>query len=173
MLKLCIENIHPKEDWPYVKDQFSKQIQGKITLAKDIPILRKDKKVIYCDINSRLVEIGKKEYMVGFFRDITERKKAEEQIKKTSEEWRKTLDAISDFIFGLDRDNRFVRVTKALCDFLRKEPKELMGKRCYEVLHGTDKALLDCPCERAKVTKKAETLEIDDANSGLTLLLAV
>ena len=103
--------------------------------------------------------------------DITERKEAEEKIKNANEEWMRTFDAISDLVFILDNDSRFVRVNKATCDFLRKEPKELIGKRCFEVLHGTDKPILNCPCEKLKVTRKTETLELLEPNLGLTLLV--
>jgi len=79
LLKLDVSKIHPKKDLPHVVDQFNKQVEDKITVAKDIPVLRKDKKVIYCDVNSKVIEIGKQKYLVGFFRDITKRKKLEKQ----------------------------------------------------------------------------------------------
>lgn len=79
LVKLDVGKIHPKKDLPYVVDQFNKQVEGKITVAKDIPVLRKDKKIVYCDINSKVVKIGKQKYLVGFFRDITERKELEKQ----------------------------------------------------------------------------------------------
>jgi len=92
LLKLSVNDIHPKKDLPYVIDQFTKQIRGKMTLAKNIPILRKDKKIVYCDVNSKSIEFGKNKYLVGFFRDITERKRMEEEIKKNLTELKK-LDA--------------------------------------------------------------------------------
>ena len=74
LLKLNVSDIHPKNDLPHVKKQFTKQVQGKITLAQDIPILRKDQTIVYCDVNSKPLKIGNQEYLVGFFRDITKRK---------------------------------------------------------------------------------------------------
>ena len=105
--------------------------------------------------------------------DITERKKAEEKIRKSAEEWSRTFDAISDLVFILDRNFSFVRVNNATCDLLKKKPEELIGKHCFEVLHGTDKPLPDCPYKRTLVTKKAETQEINDPNVGLSLLMTV
>ena len=116
---------------------------------------------------------GKITSFVSTIRDITERKKAEEQIGRAAEEWKKTFDAISDSVFVLDKEHRFTNANKALCDFLRKEPKELIGKRCFEVLHGADEALLDCPCEKAKVTRKPEAIEKVDPYSRLWFLLSV
>ena len=116
---------------------------------------------------------GKITSFVSTIRDITERKKAEEQIGRAAEEWKKTFDAISDSVFVLDKEHRFTNANKALCDLLRKEPKELIGKRCYEVMHGADEPVLDCPCAKAKVTRKPEEIEIVDAHSGLWFLLSV
>lgn len=87
LLKLGIDDIHPKKDLLYVIDHFTKQTQGKTNLAKDIPVLRKDEKVVYCDINSSSMRIGEQEYLVGFFRDITERKKAEEKTHGKTRYW--------------------------------------------------------------------------------------
>ena len=106
-------------------------------------------------------------------RDITERKEAEKKILKASEEWRNTFDALSDFVFILDREQKFVRVNKTVCDFLKKEPEELIGKHCYEVLHGTDKPLPTCPCKEMLLTGRAVTTEVDDPNSGMSFLLTV
>ncbi|MFH0897019.1 MAG: GAF domain-containing protein, partial [Candidatus Bathyarchaeota archaeon] len=78
---LDVEDIHPKEDLPYVLQQFEKQRKREISTAKDIPLKKKDGKVIYADINSVPITLGEKTYMLGMFRDITERKKAEEESK--------------------------------------------------------------------------------------------
>ena len=62
-------------------DAFTKQLQRKIEIGRDMPVLRKDRNVIYCDINSYLLEVGERKLLVGLFRDVTERKKMEEQLK--------------------------------------------------------------------------------------------
>ena len=80
LIKLGVADIHPKKELPYVNEQFTKQAEEKITLAKNIPVLRKDKQVIYCDVSSSPMAIGKQQYLIGFFRDITERKKATESL---------------------------------------------------------------------------------------------
>jgi PAS domain S-box-containing protein len=85
LLKLGVNDIHLKEDLPYVIGEFTKQAEGKTILAKDIPVLRKDNKVVYCEVSSRTLPFGKKEYLVGFFRDVSERKKAEDEVRETME----------------------------------------------------------------------------------------
>ena len=66
MLKLKVNDIHPKKDLPNVMEQFKKQLQKKI-LTSNLPVLRKDKKIIFCDITATPLIIKGKEYLAGFF----------------------------------------------------------------------------------------------------------
>jgi PAS domain S-box-containing protein len=90
LLKLGIGDIHPKKDLPYVIDSFTKQAQGKQTLAKDIPVLRKDERVVYCDISARSVKIGSQKYLIGLFRDVTEERTRITELKNTEERLKET-----------------------------------------------------------------------------------
>ncbi len=83
---LSIKDIHPQEHSAYVTEQFEKQARGEIALAKDIPLKRKDGTVFYADVNSAPVKLGGKSYLMGLFRDITERKRAEETLQQAHDE---------------------------------------------------------------------------------------
>ncbi len=84
--KLGLEDIHPQEHLAYVMGQFEKQARREITLAKDIPVKRKDGSVFYADVNSAPVKLGGKTYLMGLFRDITDRRRAEEQLQEARDE---------------------------------------------------------------------------------------
>lgn len=88
MLSLGVEDIHPAEDLLRVQKQIERQIKGEISLAADIPIKRKDGSVFYADINSTAVELGGRPCLIGVFRDITERKRAEEALRRHAERLR-------------------------------------------------------------------------------------
>jgi len=77
-----ISDIHPEKDLPYVMEQFEKQAANVNELAKDIPMKRKDGSVFFADINSTPIKFGGKTYLLGILRDITERKLAEEELRK-------------------------------------------------------------------------------------------
>ena len=133
LLRLSIADIHPKKDLPYVIDQFTKQMQGKITLSKDIPVLRKDERVVYCDVNSKPIKIGSQEYLVGFFRDVTERKKAEEELRESAEKYRTLVENTSDFIFMIDDEDKVLSINKSAARLFREKPEEVMGKSIFEL----------------------------------------
>jgi len=77
---LGVADIHPEESLPDVIEQFEKQLRGEIALASNIPVKRKDGSVFLADIHSGPVTLDEKVYLLGIFRDITERKRAEERI---------------------------------------------------------------------------------------------
>ena len=89
ILKLNISDIHPKEYLPYVIDQFEKLDRKEISIARDIPVMRKNKTVFFADVNSSSIVLDGKECLVGMFRDITESKHAEEVLKERDIVFRK------------------------------------------------------------------------------------
>lgn len=107
---------------------------------------------------------------IGFInisQDITERKQAEEEIKKAAEEWRTTFDSITDLVSIHSRDFKLVRVNKAFAERLKKTPEELIGRKCYEVIHGTDKPVPWCPHLKALETKGTATADINEHYLGM------
>ncbi|MFZ2198583.1 MAG: PAS domain S-box protein, partial [Thermodesulfovibrionales bacterium] len=81
--KLGVSDIHPEEDLPFVIKQFEKLLRQELTSAHKIPVKRKDGTVFYAEINSSPFKLGGKNYLAGFFRDITENYKLEEQLRQS------------------------------------------------------------------------------------------
>jgi len=94
---LGVMDIHPEPDLPYVIEQFDKQTRGEITLAKDIPVKRKDGSVLFADVNAFPIKLDGKTYLMGIFRDVSERKKAEEK-------WRSLVETAPSFIMTVGSD---------------------------------------------------------------------
>jgi len=132
LLKLSVNDIHPKKDLPYVIDQFTKQIRGEIILARDIPVLRKNKKIIYCDVNSRSIEFGGKRYLAGFFRDITENKKAENALKKNENKYRTLIENLPQKIFLKDKNSVYISCNENYAKDLKIKPEEIVGRTDFE-----------------------------------------
>ena len=79
--RLTVMDIFPKEALSHVMDAFEKHSKTENKLASDIPMKRKDNSIFYVDINSSRINIAGKTYLMGIFRDITERKRTEEKIR--------------------------------------------------------------------------------------------
>jgi PAS domain S-box-containing protein len=97
------------------------------------------------------------------------RKKAEERLRQAVEEWRTTFDSITEMVSIADRDFRLVRVNKAFADAFEMAPQELVGRTCYEVVHGAEKPIPDCPHRRTLNTKRPATVEFPGQHLGVHL----
>jgi PAS domain S-box-containing protein len=103
--------------------------------------------------------------------EVVRRTKAEHKISGVARELTATLDTISDFVSVHDRDFRIVRANRALADFVGVDPKDLIGRQCHDLLHGTAEPPAKCPHVRAIQTGATVTEEIWDPQAGIQFLV--
>lgn len=139
LINLRVEDIHPKGNLPRVLDLFERQSRGEVSTGLDIPMLCKDGSVIYADINSALVTIGGRKYLIGIFRDITERKQSEERIRQSDQFIRSILDTVDEGFIVIDRDYRIITANKAYCDQVGCSSDKVIGMRCYTISHNNSR----------------------------------
>ena len=77
--RLSVADIHPPDRLEYVSTEFEKQLRGETILARDIQVTRKDGSVFLADVNSSPLELDGRLHLLGIFRDITDRKRLEEE----------------------------------------------------------------------------------------------
>jgi PAS domain S-box-containing protein len=70
-----VDQIHPVAELPRVLREFEALSKGEKQLAAEIPLLKKDQSVLYADIATSRLRIGDRQYTVGFFSDVTLRRK--------------------------------------------------------------------------------------------------
>jgi PAS domain S-box-containing protein len=78
-----VMDIHTEKDLPYVLDQFDKLKRNEIVVAKDIPVKKRDGSVYYADVSSYPITLMNNTYLIGIFRDISDRKRTEEALRKS------------------------------------------------------------------------------------------
>ena len=82
-------------------------------------------------------------------RELIERKKAETDLRKIAHQWQTTFDAMSESVFLLDIEKKFLQCNKATLDVLGKEKyDEIIGYSCYEIIHGINEPVEWCPMVR-------------------------
>ena len=66
--------------------------------------------------------------IVEDFKEISERKEAEEALLRAKEDWESTFDAITDMVMLLDSEHRIIRVNRATAQALKSTKQHLVGK---------------------------------------------
>ncbi|MFH1287723.1 MAG: ATP-binding protein [bacterium] len=102
---------------------------------------------------------------------IAELTKANAAIKQAVKEWDRTFNAIADWIFIIDEDFTITKANKAFAEAFKLSPQEVVGKKCYELVHKSDRPWKECPVELTRKDKKINTQEINDPNLGVPLLI--
>jgi PAS domain S-box-containing protein len=93
-------------------------------------------------------------------RDITDSRKSEELIKTSAEKWQTTFNAMTDIISVISKENEFLEINKAGCDAMGLQHHEIIGKKCFELVHKMNHPHPDCPCIPCLSSKKMESGEI-------------
>ncbi len=117
--------------------------------VKDYPVEFKKKDGTRIDVlitsNVRRDENGNVLGYEGIIRDVTGTKKLMKAIQEAKEEWETTFDAIEDAIFLVDRTYTIRRANKGLARLVGKDITDIVGQRCYKLLHGMDHVPEFCP----------------------------
>lgn len=69
----------------------------------------------------------------------------QDKIIRAKQEWEQTFDAVSDLIFIVDKKFTIIRANRAMSDRCGLAPEELVGHKCFELMHGTTSAPDGCP----------------------------
>ncbi|MFW9846053.1 MAG: PAS domain S-box protein, partial [Candidatus Thorarchaeota archaeon] len=102
------------------------------------------------------------ESIVVSIAEITERKRIENELRFAEREWRNTFDSIPDFVSVLSNEFQILRANKSMADAMGVTPEELIGKKCYEIMHKTDEPFPTCPHVETLSTGLPATAEIND-----------
>jgi len=130
---------------------------------------RQNGELFHADITLSSLMFAGATHALVIVRDITERIKAEAALRKAEKEWQRTFDAIEEFIFVQDKDYIITRVNKSFLDVMKLEKEDVIGKKCYEVVHARTSPWPNCPFEQTKSDKKTHTEEVDDPNIGFPI----
>jgi diguanylate cyclase (GGDEF)-like protein/PAS domain S-box-containing protein len=73
----------------------------------------------------------------------------------------------------MDREQRVIRVNKAMADRIGMSPEDLAGRRCYEIFHANGRAPVNCPHVQLMTDGGEHLAEIVEEKLGGTFMVSV
>jgi PAS domain S-box-containing protein len=141
-----MRSLHPRVDLPDVIRKFQALAQDRITFVTDVPCLRKNGKVFFADIGAQTAFYGGEKCLVGFFRDVTERRRIDCELQlhrqhleslvserttalnRSRDYLGKIINSVGNPIFVKDRKHKWVLLNDAYCKFMGYRREQLLGK---------------------------------------------
>ena len=138
LLSKSVKDIHPPEDLPFVTEQFEALAEGKFDVSEDVPVLRKDGSIFFATVGASKVDYDNRRCVVGFFRDSTERKKAEDALKKSEDRFRSYFDQGLMGMAISGKDMRWTEVNDRFCEITGYSKEEILQRKITDLLHPDD-----------------------------------
>ncbi|MBT3375516.1 MAG: PAS domain S-box protein [Lentisphaerae bacterium] len=132
---------------------------------------RKDGTLFPVEIQSYLIrdDDGNPSGMWSFVRDIAERKRAEDELTRAAREWQSTFDAANDGIALIDKDAHLVRCNRAMGELFGVPVDQMVGRKCWEIVHGTSGPIDECPVVRMRETLQRESMVLTRGENWLEI----
>ena len=86
-------------------------------------------------------------------------------IERFKRDWENIFDSIDDLISIQDIDFTIVRANKAVARKFDVDIRDIIGKKCFKVFHGTDVPPEVCPCCKSVETKTKYTMDSEEPHT--------
>ena len=138
-------------------------VLGKSTGPDEFELKRKDGSYIWTEITTTPIKEQNRVVVIGFVRDITERKQVEEKLKSERDKLQAVMSGLARSGIGIDivGVDYIVRFQN---DFLQEGFGDIVGKLCYENYMALKEPCDFCPMEKAIRSKKLESVELTAAD---------
>jgi len=124
---------HPPEKADEYRWRFARHVQKGRAADFDGEIVRKDGVVVPVNISASTLQVGERRIMIGLFRDITERKRAEEALKESESRYRDLFNNANNAVFITDLNGRIVEANQAANTLSGYTVKEMAGMDISEI----------------------------------------
>jgi PAS domain S-box-containing protein len=76
---------------------------------------------------------------------VLARRRADDAALRAKKDWERTFDAVPDLIAIIDTNHTILRVNRPMAERCRLSVEDIIGRKCYEVVHGLHAVPFCCP----------------------------
>jgi len=129
-----LEEFTDEENYAMILGQTKLRETGKQS-TYDVEIIRPDreKRILRVTASPKLDKEGKLTAVMAVFSNITERKRAEEELRESEERYRLIYDHLGEAIFTYAPDLTLIGINKKACELCGYGEEELLGRNVLEV----------------------------------------
>jgi len=96
-----------------------------------------------------------------------------DKLLRAAEEWRQTFDSMIDAVLLVNSDLTITRLNKAAASLFKGNPKDLVGKSCFQLIYGRENPCEVCPHRRVSESGAHETWDEYIPHLEKTMLMDV
>jgi PAS domain S-box-containing protein len=142
-----------------------------------VPLVSRDKVIglIWVDnyFNRKQVTEEDMQFLTSFSNQVAsaiENARLFEHVAMAEQQLENIFESMSDMVYFNSSDYVVKRINRAVMNRLGLPSEQILGKKCYELFHGTAEPYRKCPHHKTVNTKKAYIEELDDPYLGGTFL---
>ena len=152
--------VHP-DDREKLRDEIEAYAKKDVSdYTQSYRIVTKDGRIRWCEdtTTTERDSEGNITYYQGTVVDVTERKLAEEALRKSEAKFRRIVETSAEGFLMMDNDFRIVDVNDAFCRMLGFDRDELVGREVFELATAEFKVYLEANCAK-HLSQKYRTFE--------------
>jgi PAS domain S-box-containing protein len=118
---------------PEDREQVNNNILSNYKKPYEATALRKDGTTFPCEIQGRRINYQDRSIRITALRDITERRRAEKELLKSEERFKRIFENLQDVYYEAGMDGTILEVSPSIDKFSLYNRKDLIGKSLYEI----------------------------------------
>jgi len=126
--------LHPPQKAQHYAEMFKRHIEEEGFAEDEAEVITKSGRIRSVLITASLASVRGKPIIQGVFRDITDRKRAEEALAENEKRLRNLVETTSDWIWEVDENAAYTYASPKIRDILGYEPEEVLGKTPFDLM---------------------------------------
>ena len=106
-------SLHPEHEQDAYRRLFEEEARARHATNSDLHLQRADGHLVPVEISAAVTELAGRAVVQSIFRDVTERKRADEALRESEERYRGLFEDANDLVYTHDLAGNFIAINKA------------------------------------------------------------